>query len=598
MRYSEELIEEIRSRNDILQVVGEVVQLKRAGRNYFGRCPFHNEKTPSFSVNQQKQIFHCFGCGAGGNVLTFVMQYHNMSFMEALRFLADRAGISLPEPERSSEEKSREEHRDILRKIQKNAAGYFYYLLRQPAGEAALRYLRERELSDETIRNFGLGFAGRGGLYPYLKKKGYSDADLAASGLISLEERRGAVEKFWNRVMFPIPDSRGRIIGFGGRVMGDGKPKYLNSPETEIFNKRRNLFGLHLARASRRPYMILCEGYMDVISLHQAGFDCAVASLGTALTEEQARLISRFTKDVRLLYDSDRAGQMAARRAEPILRAAGLSSSVVDLSPYKDPDELLKAMGGEEMERRLAGGRDALLFAVDSLEAEHPKDDPREKTAFQTGAAELLAGVADELLRNNYIEAVAREKRIPEDLLRREVNRFLARGTRAETYRPPEDVSAPKKKEKRPDALLTSQRLLLAYIAAYPEAYARAKEYLVPADFQDPLCREVAEGLFRQMQEDGAANIARLIGRYEDPETQQMVEGIFQTNLGLTDDDSRDRAFTDTLLRLLEASNEARMATTTDIGLLADLLKTKKKIGKMKADKVVFHLSYKEDGED
>ncbi len=587
MRYSDDIIEEARARNDIVQVIGQTVQLKRAGRNYAGLCPFHNEKTPSFMVNPQRQSFHCFGCGVGGTVFTYVMQYQNMSFYEAVRYLAERSGVTLPEPERSEEEKSRQDHLETLRKIQKTAAGYFYYMLRHPQGEAALRYLKERKLTDETIKNFGLGFAGRGGLYAYLKKKGFSDEDINAGGLVTFDERRGVAEKFWNRVMFPIPDSRGRIIGFGGRVMGDGQPKYLNSPETEIFNKRRNLFGLHLARTSRRPYMILCEGYMDVISLHQAGFDCAVASLGTALTDEQARLIARFTKEVRILYDSDSAGKNAARRAEPILRAAGLSAQVTDLSPYKDPDELIKAAGAEELERRLGGSRDALLFAIDALEAEHPADDPREKTAFQAGTAQILAGVADELLRNNYIEAVAREKGIPEELLRREVNRNLLRGTPAQTYQPPEKVS--KRREKPTDGLLTSQRLMLAYLANCPEAYDEVKNLISPADFPDPLCRTVAEGLFDQLAA-GEVSEARLISRYEELEEQQAVEGIFRTKLDFSNEKERDREFTDTVLRLMEASNEARIASTSDIGLLQELLATKRKIGQMKADKTLLHL--------
>ena len=591
MRYSDEIIEEVRSRNDIVQVIGETVQLKRAGSNYSGLCPFHNEKTPSFMVSPKRQSFHCFGCGVGGTVFTYIMQYQNMSFAEAVRYLGERAGVSLPEPERSEEERSRENHREVLRRLQKTAAGYFYYMLRHPQGEAALRYLKARELSDETIKNFGLGFAGRGGLYTYLKKKGYSDEDIGDSGLVTFDERRGVAEKFWNRVMFPIPDARGRIIGFGGRVLGDGQPKYLNSPETEIFNKRRNLFGLHLARASRKPYLILCEGYMDVISLHQAGFDCAVASLGTALTEEQARLIARFTKDVRILYDSDSAGKMAARRAEPILRAAGLSAQVTDLSPYKDPDELIKAAGAEEMERRLSGSRDALLFAIDALEAEHPAYNPREKTEFQAGTARLLAGVSDELLRNNYIEAVAREKGIPEDLLRREVNRNLLRGTPAENYRPPEDVS--RRREKPADGMVTSQRLMLAYLANCPEAYGQVKDKISPADFPDPLCRKVAEGLFDQLAA-GEVSEARLISRHEDLEEQQAVEGIFRTKLDFSNEKERDREFTDTVLKLWEASTDARIAAAADFGLLQELMGTKKKIGQMRTEKTLLHLPKEE----
>ena len=271
MRYSDELIEEVRSRNDIVEVIGGYVRLKRAGSNYTGLCPFHNEKTPSFSVSRPKQMFYCFGCHEGGNVLTFMMKYNNMSFVEAMQALADRAGISLPQPEYSGEAREQADRKAMLLEINKKAASYYYYILRSDAGRPGLDYLRARGLSDETIKKFGLGFTGRsGGLYGYLKEKGYSDEILRDSGLFTFDEKRGASDKFWNRVMFPIMDARGRVIGFGGRVMGDAKPKYLNSPETPVFNKRRNLFGLNNARASRRKYMILCEGYMDVIALHQA----------------------------------------------------------------------------------------------------------------------------------------------------------------------------------------------------------------------------------------------------------------------------------------------------------------------------------------
>ena len=307
--YSDELIEEVRSRNDIVDVVGGYVKLQKRGSTYFGLCPFHNEKTGSFSVTPSKQMYYCFGCGAGGNVFTFLMQYENFTFSEALQSLAERVGIDLPQQEMSEAQKREADRRTQLLEINKEAAKYFYRLLRSPRGENAYNYFKKRELSDETMKKFGLGYSDQysNDLYRYLKSKGYSDDLLKDSGLISVNEAQGAHDKFWNRAMFPIMDIHNRVIAFGGRVMGDGEPKYLNSPETKIFDKSRNLYGLNIARTSRKEQILLGEGYMDVIALHQAGFDNAVASLGTSLTSGHANLLKRYTKEVYLTYDSDGA---------------------------------------------------------------------------------------------------------------------------------------------------------------------------------------------------------------------------------------------------------------------------------------------------
>ena len=290
MYYSDEIIEEVRSRNDIVDVISQYVRLQKKGSSYFGLCPFHNEKSPSFSVSRDKQMYYCFGCGAGGNVFTFIMEYENYTFLEALRFLAERAGIELPEEEYSKEAKERADLRVTLLEMNKLAAKYFYAQLKSPGGKVGYEYLRKRQLSEETITAFGLGYSNKysDDLYRYLKTKGYSDELIVKAGLANVDEKQGIYDKFWNRVMFPIMDANNRVIGFGGRVMGDGKPKYLNSPETLIFDKSRNLYGLHRARTSRKSYFLICEGYMDVISLHQAGFTNAVASLGTALTSGHA----------------------------------------------------------------------------------------------------------------------------------------------------------------------------------------------------------------------------------------------------------------------------------------------------------------------
>ena len=296
MLYPQEVIEEVRARNDIVDVVSGYVRLQKKGANHFGLCPFHNEKSPSFSVSQGKQMYYCFGCGAGGNVITFLQQYENASFQEAVKMLADRAGIKLPEAEYSEAARAKENHRARLLAVNKEAAKYFYYQLRAPQGKQGLTYLKNRQLSEETIHKFGLGFANKTSddLSRYLKEKGFSDALLQEAGVSTFDERYGVHDKFWNRVIFPIQDINHRVIGFGGRVMGDGTPKYLNSPETPVFDKSRNLYGLNFARSSRKNQFILCEGYMDVISMHQAGFTQAVASLGTAFTTGQASLLKRY----------------------------------------------------------------------------------------------------------------------------------------------------------------------------------------------------------------------------------------------------------------------------------------------------------------
>ena len=302
MYYSEEVIEEVRTKNDIVDVISGYVRLQKKGSSYFGLCPFHNEKSPSFSVSREKQMYYCFGCGAGGNVFTFLMDYENFSFVEALKFLADRAGVVLPEMEYSKEAKARADRKTQLLEINKLAAQYFYVQLKSEQGKTAHAYLTGRQLSEETIKAFGLGYSSKysDDLFRYLRKRGYTEDLIRQAGLINTDEKNGVYDKFWNRVMFPIMDVNNRVIGFGGRVMGDAKPKYLNSPETEIFDKSRNLYGLNRARTSRKPYFLVCEGYMDVIALHQAGFTNAVASLGTALTTGHAALIKRYVQEVYL----------------------------------------------------------------------------------------------------------------------------------------------------------------------------------------------------------------------------------------------------------------------------------------------------------
>ena len=486
MYYSDEVIDQVRSANDIVDVIGQSVPLKRGGSNYIGLCPFHNEKTPSFSVSRQKQMYYCFGCHKGGNVITFVEEYNNMNFTEAMQYLADRAGIRLPEREITAAERRSQTERSELRDVNKLAGTYYYYSLRSAAGKPGMDYLTGRGLSEGTMKSFALGFAPKtpsDGLYRFLKSKDVSDDLLRRSGLMNVDERRGTMyDKFWNRVIFPIMDTSDRIIGFGGRVMGDGKPKYLNSPETKIFDKSRNLYALNIARKTREHYLILCEGYMDVISMHQAGFTNAVASLGTSLTPGHCALLSRYTKNVILSYDSDRAGVNAALRAIPMLRRAGITPKILNLEPYKDPDEFIKALGHDAMEERLKNAQNALMFEIAAAKREYDLDDPDGKTQFFERAAGMIADLETEMERQNYIDAVSREYMVEKRMLQELVNRRLVLGAAGLGRQQGTDV--PGTAEHRPgsSALRQQEMNLTDGDEEYPDEYDPQSGY----DPEDP----------------------------------------------------------------------------------------------------------------
>lgn len=565
MYYSDELIEEIRERNDIVDVISGYVKLKKQGSSHFGLCPFHNEKSPSFSVSQGKQMFYCFGCGAGGNVISFIMKYESSSFLEAVRFLADRAGISLPETEMNEEEKRAKDKKSRILQINKEAARFFYYQLKSEKGSAAYHYLRGRELSDDTILTFGLGYAGKGGqiLYRYLREKQYSDDLLKESGLFTFSEK-GVTDKFWNRVMYPIMDVNNRVIGFGGRVMGDGQPKYLNSPETIVFDKSRNLYGLNIARSDRRPYLILCEGYMDVISMHQAGFSNAVASLGTSLTSGQASLIKRYTKEVILSYDSDGAGIKAALRAIPILKEAGLRVRVNNMSPYKDPDEFIKALGADSFQERLNHAENSFIYEIRIMQREFDMTDPAGKTSFyQAVSRKLVEDFAEELERNNYLEAVSAEFGIPFDSLKSSVNQRLLTYSGKKDYERP-ILGQEVRRKKTEDGSIRAQKLLLTWMTEEPELYDKVRAYLTPADFSRPLYQTAAAMLFEQFAA-GEVKPAQIVSRFEDEEEQKEIAALFQTNLKqeVTGKD-REKAFNDILYKVKKTSIEEHLRTERD----------------------------------
>ena len=577
MFYPEELVEEIRTKNDIVDVVSGYVRLQKKGSNFWGCCPFHNEKTPSFSVSGPKQMYHCFGCGVSGNVYTFVMQYENYSFPEAVKLLAQRAGVSLPEVEYSEEAKKKAGKRARLLEVNKQAAKFFYYQLRSPQGELGYQYLKKRELSDETMHKFGLGYSGKSGagLVQYLRKQGFEDALIKEAGLANYSEKNGLLSQFWNRVMFPIQDINNKVIGFGGRVMGDGEPKYLNSPETPIFDKRRNLYGLNFARTARSGNIILCEGYLDVIAMHQAGFTQAVASLGTAFTAEQANLLRRYTEHVLLAYDSDTAGVKAALRSIGILREAGLTGKVINLRPYKDPDEFMKNLGKEAFEERIRQAENSFFFEVRILEEQYDCKDPEQKTQFHREIARKLCEFKEEVERDNYLQAVAEKYYIGIENLRKLVLQYASQTGLAKAMERPK--SGIQSKNNPVESAKKAQRLLLTWITDEPAVYQKIKPYISTADFTEDLYRLVAEKLFADL-EQGSYNPAGIISMFEEEEQQSEAAALFHTTLPqLNSLQEREKAFHDIVYAVKKNSFEHYSAKLgADVNALNQVVEGKK----------------------
>lgn len=578
MYYSDELIEEVRSKNDIVDVISGYVRLQKKGSSYFGLCPFHNEKSPSFSVSRQKQMYYCFGCGAGGNVFTFLMEYENYSFLEALKFLADRAGVDLPEMEYSKEAKERADMKAVLLEINKLAAQYFYVQLKSPQGEVAMRYLKDRQLDDATVKAFGLGYSNKysDDLYRYLKSKGYKDDMIMKAGLISVDERNGVYDKFWNRVMFPIMDVNNRVIGFGGRVMGDAKPKYLNSPETMIFDKSRNLYGLNRARTSRKPYFLLCEGYMDVISLHQAGFTNAVASLGTSLTAGHASLIKRYVNEVYLTYDSDEAGTKASLRAIPILKEVGITARIIRMEPYKDPDEFIKNLGAEAFEERISKARNGFMFSLEVLEKNYDMTSPEGKTDFMKEVAKRLTEFDEEIERNNYIEAVAGAYHVGYEDLRKLVSKMAVQTGLAKPVTRPKSTQNREKE----DGMIKSQKILLTWLIEDENIFRQISKYITPNDFTGELYKTVAELLYEQY-DAGEANPAKIMNHFTDEEEHREVASLFHTKIKeLTTLKEQEKALKETIIRVKNHSiDEAtKNLDPTDIAGLQRLMAAKREL--------------------
>lgn len=580
MFYPDELVEEIRSRSDIVSTIGAYIRLQKKGSNHMGLCPFHNEKTPSFSVSPSKQMYHCFGCGVGGNVFTFIMEYENYTFVEALKYLAEKAGINLPEQEYSEEARRQADLKGRLLEVNKEAAKYFYYQLKKTErGQAAHDYLINRGLSEEVIKQFGLGYANKysDDLYKYLKGLGYEDEFLKQSGLVSIDEIRGGHDKFWDRVIFPIMDANHRVIGFGGRVMGkvgNEVPKYLNSPETKVFDKSRNLYGLNFARTARATNFLICEGYMDVIALHQAGFTNAVASLGTAFTTFHANLLKRYTKEVLLTFDSDGAGIQAALRAIPILKETGVTVKVIDMKPYKDPDEFIKALGTEEYKQRIEGAKSSFFFEVDMLQRDYDLNDPEQKTKFFHETAKRLLAFPEELERNFYIDAVAKAYQISVELLTKLVNKFGSQIVVGVNEPREINSNTGRYKKNSEDGITKSQKLMLTWLIEDISLFDKVKGLLEPEDFSEGIYEMVARLVFEQYEKEHKVIPARIINCFQSIEEQTEVASLFSAGIqGEMNASGWQKALSETVLRLKENSLDRQSQKAIEVNDTAKLQK-------------------------
>lgn len=580
MYYPEELVEEVRQKNDIVDVVSGYVRMKQRGANYVGLCPFHNEKTGSFSVSPSRQIFKCFGCGIGGNVFTFIMQYENYTFVEAMKMLAERAGVKLPEAEYDENARRAMNAKARIMELNKDAANYFYFQLRAPQGEVGMRYFKNRELSDETMKKFALGYSNvkSNDLVLYLRSKGYTDKEIVDSGVASFHEKYGLHDKFWNRVMFPIQDINSKVIGFGGRVIGEGEPKYLNSPETVVFDKSRNLYGMNFARTSRKGYLILCEGYMDVIAMHQAGFTEAVASLGTAFTGGQAAILRRYADNIILAYDSDEAGTKAALRAIDILRNYGMTGKILHLEPYKDPDEFIKNMGQDAFQDRIDQAEDSFSFELRMMEKGYDLKSPESKLKFRKALVEKMYTLSDQFEDiKPFIEMVCDKYHFGYDEMCSSVASY---GNSSQARISPvrrQEENEIRKNKKKDDPVLYNQRVLLTWLAEEPSLYPKIQNYISEEDFTEGIYKKAAVRLLSDLREGrmpnpGAIMTALQASEETDEEEQLEIASLFSTKL--TDMLSRIKGSTEVNLddqgRVFDSVNDKERA-------LADILTTIKR---------------------
>lgn len=575
MAFPPSFIDELIARNPIEDVVGHYVNLKRSGANLFGLCPFHGEKTASFSVAPDKGIYYCFGCHKGGGVINFMMEIEGLTYPDAVRSLAKRAGMQVPEDEQYQ---SRYHHQERLWALSREAARFFNAQLYQPAGERGLAYAQRRGMPKSTLTKFGIGFAPDAwtALTDAMRRKGYTDQELIDAGLVSQKGDR-IYDRFRNRLMFPIIDVRGNVIGFGGRVMDDSTPKYLNSPETVIFNKRKNLFALNLAKKTKLPYLILVEGYMDAVALHQYGFDCAVASLGTSLTEDHAALLTRYTEQVMLIYDGDEAGQRATRRAIPMLEKAGLRVKVLRMKGAKDPDEFLKKFGADQFKLLLEEASNRVEYQLNAIAAKYDIREDDQRVRFIQECAQLISTLPSSVQREVYGSRVAEKGGISAEAMAMEVSKAYKLRLRKEK-------KIQEKKDLDPVRAVQPKSRSIRYDDIRS---AMAEEGVIAQGLREPALLELCEDLpaeafssellgrvYRQLRQRYAQGLRVEIGSLEgfDPEETSHIAGILQRQSGPVN----EQAMKDYAATILAESEKRQIHTEADLLALRNKLKESK----------------------
>ena len=538
VRYSEELIEEIRSSNDIVDVISKYITLKRSGRNFFGLCPFHKEKSPSFAVSPDKQIFHCFGCGAGGNVIHFISKIEGLDFKDTLELLANRVNIELPTLDNLEDDKTARLKSKVY-EINKIAAEFYHENLYKPASKTAQEYIKKRKLDNRTLKAFLIGYAGNfNELYLLLKQKGYTEEEMLASSLVKRTENGGYMDSFRKRLMFPIQDVRERVIAFGGRVLDDSKPKYINSPENIVYSKGRNLFGLNVAKKHDTKKIVIVEGYMDAISLYQRGITNVVASLGTAMTEAQGRLLRRYSEQVILGYDADGAGQAAILRGMEILQNLGCDIRVLQIEGAKDPDEYVLKYGPERFQRCVDNAISLVEFKVKVLLKELNIENTNDKIKFLNEIAKILAKVTNQMEREIYVDKIAKEYKISKEAIYAEVNKLMYKDNQGSKKLEKRVVTMVPKEEKEnsvSDAVLKRENLVIyLLINEYSKCYEKIKNLITLDYIQDDTNKQILKKMYEEF-EKGNSNTSQLLDWFQDEKVISHITEIMAGDFEITD---------------------------------------------------------------
>lgn len=538
VRYSEELIEEIRSSNDIVDVISKYVTLKRSGRNFFGLCPFHKEKSPSFAVSPDKQIFHCFGCGVGGNVIHFISKIEGLDFKDTLELLANRVNIELPTLDNLEDDKTARLKSKVY-EINKIAAEFYHENLYKPTSKTAQEYIKKRKLDNRTLKAFLIGYAGNfNELYLLLKQKGYTEEEMLASSLVKRTENGGYMDSFRKRLMFPIQDVRERVIAFGGRVLDDSKPKYINSPENIVYSKGRNLFGLNVAKKHDTKKIVIVEGYMDAISLYQRGITNVVASLGTAMTEAQGRLLRRYSEQVILGYDADGAGQAAILRGMEILQNLGCDIRVLQIEGAKDPDEYVLKYGPERFQKCVDNAISLVEFKVKVLLKELNIENTNDKIKFLNEIAKILAKVTNQMEREIYVDKIAKEYKISKEAIYAEVNKLMYKDNQGSKKLEKRVVTMIPKEEKEnsvSEAVLKRENLVIyLLINEYSKCYEKIKNLITLDYIQDDTNKQILKKMYEEF-EKGNSNTSQLLDWFQDEKIISHITEIMAGDFEITD---------------------------------------------------------------